>query len=103
MYTLTTIQPDGSMTVAQQPTRPTLEQLQAAVGGYVELIPYFDNHQGQGCKAYGDEEGKLKGKPLNPEATRLWAEAVRPHALADHLVGPVVIVTADNAQELFSL
>lgn len=52
----------------------TLEELQAHVGGYIEIVPWPRVH---GRKAlYGlfllaDEEGKLTGKPRNEAATRL--------------------------------
>ena len=46
---------------------PTLKAAQDFVGGYVEGIP-FPN----GDYLIVNEEGKLKGLPLNPEATALW-------------------------------
>jgi hypothetical protein len=46
---------------------PSLEQAQEFVGGYVEGIT-FPN----GDYLIINEEGKLIGLPLNPEATALW-------------------------------
>ena len=46
---------------------PTLKEAQKFVGGYVEGIQ-FPN----GDYLIVNEEGKLKGLPLNPEATALW-------------------------------
>ena len=46
---------------------PDLKAAQDFVGGYVEGIP-FPN----GDYLIVNEEGKLKGLPLNPEATALW-------------------------------
>ena len=46
---------------------PTLESAQEFVGGYVEGIT-FPN----GDYLIVNEEGKLMGLPLNPEATALW-------------------------------
>ena len=46
---------------------PTLESAQKFVGGYVEGIS-FPN----GDYLIVNEEGKLMGLPLNPEATLLW-------------------------------
>jgi hypothetical protein len=40
--------------------RNTLEDLQAFVGGYIEAVPVDD-----GVYAICDEEGRLKGKPMN--------------------------------------
>ena len=46
---------------------PSLKEAQDFVGGYVECIT-FPN----GDVLIVNEEGKLKGLPLNPEATLLW-------------------------------
>ena len=46
---------------------PDLKGAQDFVGGYVECIT-FPN----GDLLIVNEEGKLKGLPLNPEATLLW-------------------------------
>ena len=46
---------------------PTLKEAQDFVGGYVECIT-FPN----GDLLIVNEEGKLMGLPLNPEATMLW-------------------------------
>ena len=47
--------------------KPTLEQLQKMVGGYIEVV-YADN----GDQIILDEEGRLKGKPLNEDASEYW-------------------------------
>ena len=46
---------------------PSLEEAQKAVGGYVELVDL----EGLGCLLV-DEEGKLKRKPVNVMATKLY-------------------------------
>ena len=46
---------------------PSLEQAQKAVGGYVERLDL----EGLGCLLV-DEEGKLKRKPINKQATKLY-------------------------------
>ena len=53
--------------VSDSKDEPTLESAQEFVGGYVEGIT-FPN----GDYLIINEEGKLKGLPLNPEATALW-------------------------------
>ena len=53
--------------VSDSKDEPTLESAQKFVGGYVEGIT-FPN----GDYLIINEEGKLKGLPLNPEATALW-------------------------------
>ena len=46
---------------------PTLKEAQDFVGGYVECITWPN-----GDLLIVNEEGKLKGLPLNPEASLLW-------------------------------
>ena len=53
--------------VSDSKDEPTLESAQEFVGGYVEGIT-FPN----GDYLIVNEEGKLMGLPLNPEATLLW-------------------------------
>ena len=53
--------------VSDSKDEPTLESAQEFVGGYVEGIT-FPN----GDYLIINEEGKLRGLPLNPEATLLW-------------------------------
>ena len=53
--------------ISDSKDEPTLESAQEFVGGYVEGIT-FPN----GDYLTINEEGKLKGLPLNPEATLLW-------------------------------
>lgn len=68
----------------------SLKGMQAAVGGYIEYVPLPD-----GRVMYCDEEGKLKGKEVNDEATRLFlADISRPY---DVIVGDVVVMEAEEA------
>ena len=46
---------------------PTLEQMQKFVGGYIEVV-----YSEKGSQIIIDEEGKLKDKPINWEATEEW-------------------------------
>ena len=46
---------------------PTLEELQEMVGGYIEVV-YAKN----GDQIILDEEGRLKGKPINEDASAHW-------------------------------
>jgi hypothetical protein len=66
----------------------SLESLQEAVGGYIELITLSD-----GRHMYLNEEGKLDNLPINEEATKL-AHIVLMHG--DYIVGPVVICTPEE-------
>ncbi len=79
----------------------SLTTLQTEVGGYIEAVsagPFT---------FWCDEEGKLKGKPINPLATRIWHHLLTQDsefsewALADLLVGTVFVtgVTDRNGYE----
>jgi hypothetical protein len=87
---------------------PTLEFLQGAVGGFIEAVPLFNTieykDERRRCVVYCNEEGKLKGLPYNSRATFLWNEALPPPglidkggAMADVLVGPIVVLLGDAA------
>ena len=70
---------------------PSLEQAQAFVGGYVEGIS-FPN----GDYLIINEEGKLMGLPLNPEATALWRATFDNDNFItgrnDFVVGPAILI-----------
>lgn len=96
---LTIIGVDGVVTTTEVTTSPTLEQMQEAVGGYIERVPYLDSYQDVPCIAFCNEEGKNKNMPYNPTAQQIWVEAVRktiPSPLWDTLVGPILILTGDE-------
>lgn len=86
---------------------PTLEELQQAVGGFIETVPHFDQITLSGethtCVALCNEDGKLEGLPLNGAATVLWAEAC-PGLMSDDgkryrdvLTGSVIVLYGDAA------
>lgn len=71
-----------------------LADLQAAVGGYIQLVPGFRKFRGQYCVAFCNEEGKLHGMEVNMEATISWWKGSG-HG-GDALVGDVAILTGDD-------
>lgn len=86
---------------------PGIQQLQKAVGGYIEVVPYFDTIEHDGavhrCAAFCNEEGKLNGLEFNARATTLWDAALRRAGgpglgcrPVDVLVGPVVVIFGDR-------
>jgi len=83
------VHPNGQYVLYNCP--PTLENLQALVGGYIEVIPGFTKFNGQPCIVLGDEEGKLKHKPTNNRATIEWARCL--NGSGDYLVGDIVVLT----------
>ena len=70
---------------------PTLEEAQAFVGGYVECITWPN-----GDLLIVNEEGKLMGLPLNPEATLLWRMTFTKDKYVtgydDFVVGPAIYI-----------
>ena len=70
---------------------PTLKEAQEVVGGYVEGIT-FPN----GDYLIINEEGKLIGLPLNPEATALWRATFDNDnyitGRKDFVVGPAILI-----------
>ena len=73
---------------------PTLKAAQEFVGGYVEMITFPNDDI-----LIFNEEGKLKGLPLNPEATALWrAHFTKDKYMFGHddfVVGPAMVITKD--------
>ena len=98
---------------------PTLQFLQNAVNGYLEVVPgfdtlarrHFDDEAANSFRRYGDvarcvafcnEESKLRNLQYNGRATELWQLALRrarprsTQLFFDYLVGDVVILTGDD-------
>jgi hypothetical protein len=91
MATITIYQADGTKTVTEREAadRPSLEELQKAVGGYIEPVDRFLE---EGTQAYANEEGLLRGLDRNPAATI----AVKwPYPI----VGPVVVIEGFNKED----
>lgn len=91
------IKTDGETERHEFDAAPSLEWLQAAVGGYIEKVPmflvYMDGAVPHNCVAYCNEEGKIQNLPFNPLASRMWAAG----AGIDVLVGDIVILFGDAA------
>ena len=87
-----------------------LEEMQAAVGGYIELVPGFRTIAFSGvvldCVALANEYGKINKLPLNEAATLAWGHACRrsgwgelyqPDGIPrDWLVGDIAVVFGDR-------
>lgn len=93
---LTILKVDGSVSETDLTSSPSLEQLQAAVGGYIEVVPFFTRYKGQSCVAFCNEEGKCNGLPLNKDATMLWYVSMSRSYAEDYLVGDIAIITGDR-------
>lgn len=94
--TLTVIKTTGEIEKTEFDHVQSLDDLTKAVGGYIELIPYFEKYEGKPCIAYCNEEGKLDGLPLNVEAQVAWEKALGQPIFEDHLVGNIVVVQGDK-------
>ena len=68
----------GALSRAEE--KPTLEQAQAIVGGYVEMINRGD------YQILVNEEGMIQNMPLNEKATDMFGVA---------LYGPVLLLEGD--------
>ncbi|RUW56826.1 DUF3846 domain-containing protein [Mesorhizobium sp. M8A.F.Ca.ET.021.01.1.1] len=104
LVTLVTVKVDGT-TTEKQVNINDLRAFQEAVGGYIEVVQLLEmfDHGGviRKCIALCDEEGKLKGKPINVEATKKWYRNVEgkvgipAHRMNDFLVGDIAFVFGD--------
>jgi hypothetical protein len=101
------IAPDGSETVTEMYKPADVRLLREAVGGDLELVPYFDTlpeRPEQPCQVYCNDEGKLQGFRPNSVATRGWAtvlirdghiDSLETLLQRDYLAGPIAIVWGD--------
>ena len=80
--------------ITDQKDEPDLESAQSFVGGMVQGIQ-FPN----GDYMIMNEEGKLMGLPLNPEATTLWRATFTKDKYLfgydDFVVGPAILIKKD--------
>lgn len=100
-----------SPAVTELIAKPKLEELQKAVGGYLEQVPGFRTIEHKGairpCWALCNEDGKRLELPVNNWATMLWDRALRRSGhpglitpsgrIADWLVGNVLIIFGNQA------
>lgn len=89
MYTYAVISPDGTSVIKRPASALTLKALQAAVGGYIEMVML------DGAEGIINEEGKLQGLARNEVATRL-AQEYGAIADDDWIAGAMVVVGSDD-------
>jgi hypothetical protein len=85
---------------------PKLGELQTLVGGFIELVPFWntiaDNGSRVPCFAFCNEDGKNLGLPRNRRADDLWIESIAVDhrrdrtPTGDYLVGTVVVISGDK-------
>lgn len=89
--------------------RLELDDLRAGVGGYIEIVPYFNTIGYAGvvmdCIAFCNEYGKIENMRLNAQATMAWDMALKRVGRsllrttgqpADYLVGNIIIIFGDK-------
>lgn len=82
---ITTLKQDGTQVIHPSNVKPDLEFLQGQVGGYIELVTL------DGAQLFVNEEGKIKGLPVNLQATEVFHfGGGNPE---DYIVGDAVVVT----------
>lgn len=81
------IPPDGEEKIIKIDSDSQLEELQALVKGYIEIVPCTEN----GCIMIVNEEGKLQNLPLNIPATKLME-----HKGCDFICGTAILVDASD-------
>jgi len=91
--TMTIIKTTGAIESHPLSSPPSLEDLQKAVGGYLEVVPHFEKFGGEWAMMFCNEEGKLHHLPPNPFAMTLTSDLFRAN---DYLVGDVVIISGDT-------
>ena len=60
---------DGTREDLRPEKKPTLKQMQAWVGGYIEVIRAGIRFQGEAAVLVVNEEGRMHGLPPNKQAT----------------------------------
>lgn len=92
-----TLHPNGDSDI-EEIKELKLEKAQELVGGLVQVVPRFNKYEGQSCVVLCDEEGKMKGSPLNNRATLEWQRCTG-SLQGDYIVGTVVIVTGPASRK----
>ena len=89
---------DGSVITyyfSEKKDKPNLKQLQKMVGGYIQVVELPEIEK----QIVMDEEGKLKEKPVNPDATELYVGEEQDDTSAgwdyDTINGDVVILSGE--------
>lgn len=103
-YVLITIGASGTHRKLVQSSKPTLDQMQKAVGGYIETVPCFTrlswplNTVYTRGAAYCNEYGKISDPPmsLNRAATLAWRQCIG--RTTDMLVGDVLFVARTDEE-----
>ena len=71
IFTVNLTCPKGTKTriISEKSEKPTLEQVQKFVGGYLQMCPILNAPFDQKVQLFADEDGISKKLPVNPNAT----------------------------------
>lgn len=91
---------DGSVLAEPKSGAYTLDEMQQAVGGYIEIISAYD--ASFPLVLVMDEEGKIKGRPSNAAATAI-AHRCGMISADDWIAGNALAATASEDGEIMPL
>jgi hypothetical protein len=95
MYDAITIKTDGRILRATMNKQPTLDFIQQAVGGSIEMVPHFIKYEGrQVTVVYANEEARRMTLNFNTLATQAWSLCLDggPKRYRPQLFGDILIV-----------
>lgn len=81
---------DGTKNFVPTSKKPTLKEMQAAVGGYIQ--PVSVDFDGRKRTMIVNEEGKIVGLPVNELATKIYQESYRYGSTFGMVVGDVLVL-----------
>ena len=96
MYDAITIKTDGRILRATMNKQPTLDFIQQAVGGSIEMVPHFIKYEGRPVTVvYANEEARRTTLKFNTLATQAWLSCLHggPKRYRPQLFGDILIVT----------
>jgi hypothetical protein len=74
-----------------------LDDLQKAVGGYIETTPYVETYEDKRVSRSATKKGKLNDLAFDLPATVPWYKVLRSdQRYRDQLVGPIIVLIGDS-------
>jgi len=95
MYDAITIKADGRILRVAMNKQPTLDFIQQAVGGSIEMVPHFIKYEGRPVTVvYANEEARRTTLKFNTLATQAWLSCLHggPKRYRPQLFGDILIV-----------
>ena len=95
MYDAITINTDGMIHCVAMNKPPTIDFIQRAVGGSIEMVPHFIKYEGRPVTVvYANEEARRITLKFNPLATEAWQLCLHggPKRYQPQLFGDILVV-----------